>query len=206
MGYDLVLGILYVLLAPFVFGGFVLVYVHGHRKRRALEEVWRAQAERRGRGFVASSGQWPERTSPRVEWTEAGLAFRLEMVSLGRVVHTRLLVVPDGTFAGRVYVGPEGAGPPGLEPVGSATNDRRFSSVFAARARPVALGEALLDADVRNALVTFRQGAAVSLRYRKGQLVLLWPGVETNEARVDEAVRLLVASAARLTRTFRHAA
>jgi hypothetical protein len=49
----------------------------------------------------------------------------------------------------------------------------------------------VLDAGARRALLGFRQHDDVALTYRRGKLILEWPGRESNDARLDEAARVI---------------
>lgn len=58
------------------------------------------------------------------------------------------------------------------------------------RERPVGFAQRLLTAHVTRLLLGFRQRDRITLSYRRGRVVVEWPGGEANDARLDEARRV----------------
>jgi hypothetical protein len=187
MGYDLLAGILFVLTLPLVLGGFVLFWIMTNHRRSALEEAWAAYAASRGLELVPADGEWPNRTNPAIGWTSGDARFRLAVRGREKHVATRLEIRPKAALVGTAVISPDGG------------------ASFRVHERPSGIAARLLDDDVRRALLAFRQGDEVVLTYRRGKIVLTWPGGETNDARLDEARRLGDALATAVDGAFRGA-
>lgn len=181
MGYDLLAAIGFVLLTPLVIAGFVAFWLLTHRERTALETEWRAFADRRGRAFEEAEGEWPNRTSPAVTWTHDGVRYRLESRGREARVWTRLYAWPDAKVLGVV---------------GVRTRGGRIALTSIRVARGV------LTAEVSRRLLAFSQGQEVTFSYRRGRLLLEWPGRESNDARIDEAERVLETAVAAVREAF----
>jgi hypothetical protein len=169
MGYDLLAAIGFAILLPAVVLGFVGFWALTHRERQGVEDSWRDYAARRGLAFREAEGDWPNRSSPSLEWTLGTTRFRLLTMGREARAHTRLVVEPAEKILGTLVV------------VASAAPALRV------RATPAVLEARLLDDAVRRALLAFKQLGAVSLAYRRGRVVIEWRGRETREARLDEA-------------------
>jgi hypothetical protein len=169
MGYDLLAGIGFSILVPFVLLGYAIYWALTHRQRTNVEDAWRDYAASHGLGFEEADGDWPNRTSPAMTWTSGPTRFRL--VTLGREsrAHTRLVVEPAEKILGTLVV------------VGDHAPELRV------RSKTPGLTERLLDDAVRHAMLAFKQEGAVSLAYRRGKVVIEWRGRETRETRLDEA-------------------
>lgn len=184
MGYDLLAAVLFVVLLPLVLGGFVLFWLLTNRRRDALEERWAEYAATRGLDLVPAEGEWPNRTNPAMTWTVGSTRFRLGVRGRERHVATRLEIRPEGALAGTAVFSPA-------------------SGTFRVKERPTGMVDRLLDERARRALLAFPQGDEVVVTYRRGKIVLMWPGGETNDARLDEARRLGEALAGAVEDAFR---
>jgi len=180
MGYEVFALLVAVLVLPLVALGFVAFWSLTHRERSALEREWRAYAIARDREYVPARGEWPNRSSPRVRWRRGAFPFELAVRGKEAEARTRVVTWPRGRLLGdfRVATRPSHEGDV-------------FERVFAVEERPAGLAARVLDDGARRALLGFRQRDTILLRYTKGSLVLEWPGRELNDARIDEAERLL---------------
>ena len=187
MGYDLLAGIFFALMLPLVLLGFVAFWAMTSHEREALAELRRAYARARGLTFVEPEGEWPNRTNPAVTWERDATTFRLETMGREARVRTRLSIRPPSALLGALSIAPcdgtRARAPRGLD-------DPTFLGVYRVRERPGGFAARLLTPEVRRALLGFRQGDSVTLGYRRGKIVLEWPGGERNDARLDEARRL----------------
>lgn len=181
MGYDLLAWIGFVLMTPCVVIGFILFWWMTNAERRALEDEWRAFSERRGRDYEAAEGEWPNRTSPAVEWETDGVRFRLESRGKEADVVTRVVAWPDVKVLGVVQV---------------KVDDGRIEF---ARVR---VAQRLLTREVRRRLLGFSQGQPVAFSFRRGRLLIEWAGRETNDARIDEAEQVLTVAVRALREAF----
>ena len=178
MGYEILAAFIGFVLFPIVLAGFVAFWRLTNQARSELEDSFRRLADRRGREYIEADGEWPNRTSARVAWTNDGVRFRLDSVGKEGGARTRLVAWPTGKLLGTLIVSAKNGG-------------GRFEHSFNVQARPRDFEQRLLDERVKKELLAFRQGDDVRLAYRRGRLVLTWPGRETNEARIDEAERVL---------------
>lgn len=181
MGYDLLAAIGFLLLTPLVIAGFVAFWMLTHHERTALEDDWRALAERRDRTYEEAEGEWPNRTSPAVTWTDDGVPYRLECRGREARVWTRLYAWPDAKVLGVV---------------GARTREGRIAVTSIRVARGV------LTPELSRRLLAFSQRQEVTFSYRRGRLLLEWPGRESNDARIDEAARVLEVALASLREAF----
>jgi hypothetical protein len=177
-----IVGILFmvVVVTPFVGLAFAGLYWSRARDRERLAEVWRSYARGRGLAFGAPSGEWPNRTSPSIRWTEDGVAYRIEARGAETSVGTRVVARPTVAIFGELFVTrPDGEAAPreGAEPLGSR---------LIVRTHPADLAARVLTDDVKRALLGFDLGS-LSLVYRRGEVSLGWAGGEENDARLDEA-------------------
>ncbi|MBX3205702.1 MAG: hypothetical protein KF764_11585 [Labilithrix sp.] len=187
MGYEILVALFLTVLAPLVVLGFVVFWAMTSRERAFIEDTWRSYALARHREYLPARGEWPNRTSPSVRWLEDDLRLQLSVVGVEAGARTRLVAWPRGKLLGSFTVGPRGRqrGTGGIR-------DAAFECAFAVAERPSGLAARVLDARARRALLGFRQGDDVVLAYRRGKLILEWPGRESNDARLDEAARVIV--------------
>jgi hypothetical protein len=169
--------------------GFVAFWRLTNRERAALEEHWRGYAARRGLEYLEAAGDWPNRSSPAVEWTRGAVRFRLGSLGKEARARTRLVAWPRAKLLGALAIGTSPGGTDGTGDLG--IDDKFFTDAFRVREQPRGFAARVLDRPARVALLSFRQGDDVSLVYRRGRLVLEWPGREWNDARIDEAERVL---------------
>jgi hypothetical protein len=181
MGYDLLAGIGFLILAPLVTLGFAAFWLLTNHERIVLEDEWRAFAERRERDYEPAEGEWPNRTSPAIAWTTDGVRFRLESRGKEADVLTRLLAWPDVKILGVVKV---------------KVDDGRISW------SRVRVAQRLFTHEVRRRLLGFSQGQPIAFSYRKGRLLVEWAGRETNDARIDEAEQVLAVAVRALREAF----
>ncbi len=192
MGYELLGAFITFILLPIVIGCFIVFWRMTNQARDELEGFFRSLAARRDREFCPAEGEWPNRTSASVMWTNGDVRFRLDSVGKEGGAKTRLVVWPRSKLLGTLVV--------------SATSGGgRFENSFSVHARPRGFGARILDDRAKKALLAFRQGDDVRVAYRRGRLVLVWPGRETNEARIDEAERVLVELVRAIDASFVHA-
>jgi hypothetical protein len=186
VGYDILVAATLVVVTPMVFAGFVLFWIVNARDHEELAALWRGYARKRGLAFVEPEGAWPNRTAPAIAWSN-DLA-ELSITSVGReaTVHTRLVIRPRGTLLGTLAMVVDVAG---AADVGMSE-------------RPVGFARRIVSDDVRRMLLGFRQRDRVTVRYRRGRIIVEWPGGERNDARLDEARRLGEALARSVDREF----
>jgi hypothetical protein len=166
------------LVTPFVVLCFVGFYWNRERGAERVAQVWEAYARQRRFTFLAPSGYWPNRTPPRIEWSEDGHAFRIEARGVETIASTRVVGRPAVPILGELLVTPssgEAARRPGAMPL----DGRLFMW-----AQPEGFADRLLTNEVKRALLGF---VPISLLYRRGEVSLGWAGGEENDARLDEA-------------------
>ena len=73
---------------------------------------------------------------------------------------------------------------------------------FRVAERPAGFARRIVTDRVRRSLLGFRQRHELAIRYKRGAVVVEWPGGERNDARLDEARRLGVALAAAIDAEF----
>jgi len=181
VGYDLLAAAFFVLLTPIVLVGFVAFWVVTARDREEHGAFLEGYARARGLAFLPAAGEWPNRTSAAVEWSEGGVRMRLSVLGREARAKTRLTIRPRSTLLGALVATPD-------------VETRAF--VRTLRERPAKFGERILDERVTRALLGFCQRDRVVLTYRRGRVLLDWPGRETNDARLDQA-RLVASEIAR---------
>lgn len=174
MGYDLLAAVFFILMTPVVIAGFCAFWVVNARDQEAVSSCWQSYARARGLAFVAPEGEWPNRSSAAITWTSDDAALRISTAGREAKVRTRLVVKPDATLLGTVvWIADEpGAG-------GVRTSER-----------PAGFAQRILSPRVERALFALRQRDRVTLRYRRGRVIIEWPGGELNDARLDAARRL----------------
>jgi hypothetical protein len=188
MGYDLLGGLLLAVLVPLVILGFVLFWVLTSRERARIEELWESYAAARAREYVPARGEWPNRTSPSVRWRREDIDFDLTVVGAEARARTRLVARPRSTLLGAFVV--RAAHATRVTTSGGIA-DPVFAQTFVIRERPRGLATRVLGVDARRALLGFRQRDNIALSYRRGRVILEWPGRESNDARLDEAERVV---------------
>lgn len=202
MGYEILVAFFLLVLAPAVVLGFLVFWALVRREREDVERTWAAYALARGREYVPARGEWPNRTSPSVRWVEDGLRLRLFVVGAEANARTRVVAWPGGKLLGSFVVRPRRGG----DDAALGSNDAAFESAFAVASRPGGLALRVLSRPARRALLGFWQRDEVVLTYRRGKLILDWPGRELNDARIDEAVRVMATLAQSVDEGFRNAA
>jgi hypothetical protein len=181
-----------VVVTPIVIVAFVFTYWSRSRHHDRLTEAWRAYAGRRGRAFEPPTGSWPNRTSPAIQWSENGAAFRIEGQGAESIARTCVAARPEVAVLGEVYVTPPDGAAAGRE-------GARPLARLVVWSHPADLADRVLTAEVKRALLGFDP---TSLIYRGGEVFLRWPGGEQNDARLDEAtavVRRVLAALAEAT-------
>ncbi len=186
MGYEILVALFLTVLLPMVMLGFVAFWAMTNRERAFIEDSWRSYAGARHREYVPARGEWPNRTSPSVRWTADDLCLELSVVGVEANARTRLVAWPRGKLLGTFTVGPKSRhrGTGGIV-------DSAFGSAYGVTERPNGLAARVLDDRGRRALLGFRQHDDVILTYRRGKLILEWPGRESNAARLDEAAHVI---------------
>ena len=173
-----------VVVTPFVGLAYAGYYWSGARSRERLADAWQSYARGRGLAFGAPSGEWPNRTSPSIRWTEDGVAYRIEARGREAGLSTHVIARPEVAVFGELFVTrPDGeaAQKAGSEPLGGR---------LVVRTHPAGLAGRVLTDDVKRALLGFDLGS-LSLVYRRGEVTLGWAGGEENDARLDEASALV---------------
>ncbi len=187
MGWEILLALFLVVLAPLTVLGFIAFWALVSRERAHIEEAWQTYAARHDREYVPARGEWPNRTSPSIRWVDQDLRFQLFVVGVEANARTRLVVWPSGKLLGSFVVRPRR----GREDERLGSGDAAFESAFVVSTRPAGLALRVLSERARRALLGFWQRDDVVLTYRRGKLILEWPGREFNDARIDEAVRVM---------------
>lgn len=174
MGYDILVAITFVVMTPVVIAGFIVFWIVNARDHEELAALWRGYAKKRGLGFVEPEGDWPNRSAPAITWSDELAELRITTIGREASVRTRLVVRPRSTLLGTLamVVGDAGAGDVEL------------------RERPAGFRHRIVTQEVRRVLLGFRQRDRVVVRYRRGRIIVEWPGGERNDARLDEARRL----------------
>lgn len=202
MGYEILVAFFLVVLAPIVVLGFVVYWALVSRERASIESTWEGYAHARDREYVPARGEWPNRTSPFIRWRDDDLRLELHVVGVEAGARTRLVGWPPGKLLGRLTVSHRRGAPE----ASAGIDDAAFCSAFRIASRPDGLAQRLLDARARRALLGFWQRDDVVLTYRRGKLTLEWPGRESNDARIDEAVRVMRELARSVDDAFRSSA
>ena len=168
MGYDLIVAACFVLLTPVVIAGFIVFWIVNAQDHAVVAKAWSAYARSRGLRFVAPAGEWPNRTPPSVRWETSGAELRITTVGKEATVHTRVVVRPRAAPLGQL--------------IWVCDDDR-----IAVRERPAGFKERMVSDRVERALHALRQRDKVSLSYRRGKVIVDFPGGELNDARLDAA-------------------
>lgn len=174
MGYDLLAAVFFVAITPLVIAGFVLFWLLNASDQEELARHWRAYARARGLDLTPPEGEWPNRTAPAIEWSEERAELRLTTVGREADVRTRLTVRPRASLLGTLAMELPAHG----------------TTPAVMRERPARFGERILGERVMRMLLGFRQHDRVVVTYRRGRVVVEWPGGERSDARLDEARRL----------------
>lgn len=182
MGYDLIAVIAFVILAPLTVLGFIIFWMMTHRTRGKVEDQWRDYAEKRGLAFEEATGEWPNRTSPAIAWSEGDATFRMVIMGRESKAHTRIVAKPASTLLGDCVIVVRD--PASIDERGTATR--------------------LLDDSLRRALMVFEE--PISLAYRKGKLTIEWRGREVESRRLDEARAIAKEATAAVDRAFHRVA
>ena len=77
-----------------------------------------------------------------------------------------------------------------------------FDQVFRTDAAPAILARRALTTELQRRLVAFAMGQPLRFAYDRGWVSLKWPGHEQNDARLDEALRLLTLAAAEFRQAY----
>jgi hypothetical protein len=184
--------------------GFAAYYADRETRRVALGHAWKPWAERHGFRFVAPEGEWPNRTSPRVEGRMPWGEFHLEIVQKGERLSTRLVAWPHDALCARLVCTTLGETGPGLTP--ETTGYPAFDAEFSTSAVPRGTATRLLGPDLARALQAFALGGRLRFEYDRGHVALVWRGEEESHARIEEALRVVSIAAERVERVFRDAA
>lgn len=174
MGYDLLAAVLFIAITPVVIAGFIVFWLVNANDHEELAANWRRYAARRGLCFVEPEGAWPNRTAPAITWSEGTTELRLSALGREAKVRTRLTVRPKSTLLGAlsVVIAEGGAGHIEL------------------RERPAGFARRVLTDHVKRVLLGFRQRDRITFAYRRGRVIMEWPGGEENDARLDDARRV----------------
>ena len=182
MGYDIIViaGMVLSIVAAILF----IVMRDRLRRRDELDvsSTWAAYARTHDCTFVPPSGEWPNRSVPRLVDTSGDL--QLVLVREGEEVVTRLELRPKESLLGRMHVTTD-ATSPNLPHV--VLTDDTLDPALTVFATPAQLAHAVLTKEVARALSGFRMGGSLSFEYARGRIVLEWKGGEQNGARLDEA-------------------
>jgi hypothetical protein len=205
VGYELLLAFFLMVLLPLVIAGFIASWMMTHEERQTLEQTWEGWALKRSREYVPAYGEWPNRTSPNVRWQGDDFSFSLSARGKEGGARTRLVAWPRGRLLGdfTVVSRTSAAASTRRSSIDVEIEDEFFASAFVVTAeRPSGIAGRVLDDDARRALLGFWQRDDVRLLYRHGRLTLEWPGRESNQARLDEAERVLCELARRVDVAF----
>jgi hypothetical protein len=172
VGYDLFGALFFSALTPLVILGFIIFWVMTNQERALVEDNWESYANRRSREYFPARGEWPNRISPGVRWTADFVTYELTAVGVEANARTRISGKPRERLLGSFALRFEGA-----ELIVTESH--------------AGLAARVLEGAGRRALLGFRQRDDVTVRYRRGRIALEWPGRETNDARLDEASRVV---------------
>jgi len=187
VGYDLLAGIFFILLTPFVLAAFVVFWLVNAHDHEDLARRWRSYARTRGLDFAPPEGAWPNRTAAAITWASGDATLRLTTIGREARVRTRLVVRPRVTLLGALsWICDEGA-----------------AARIRTRERPAGFTPRIVSDRVRRALLALRQRDRVTLRYQRGRVVVEWSGGEISDARLDDARRLGEAIAESVDQAFR---
>lgn len=186
MGYDLLAAIFFVFLTPFVVLGFIVFWILNARDHEELAQAWRTYARRRGLEFVEPEGEWPNRTSPAILWSEGGANVRLTAIGREARVRTRLVVRPRSALLGMAVLS--------LDESGARVHEREHPAGFAKR---------ISNATVVRSLHALHQRDRITLAYRRGRVTLEWPGGEQSDSRLDDARSIAAEVVATIEAEFR---
>lgn len=202
MGYEILVALFMTVLLPLVVLGFIVFWAMTSRERAFIEDTWRSYAFTRHREYIPARGEWPNRTSPSVRWSAEDVRLELSVVGAESNARTRLVAWPRAKLLGTFTVAPKSR----LRGGTGGISDVAFQSAFAVTERPNGLAARVLDEQARRALLGFGQHDDVVLTYRRGKLILDWAGRESNDARLDEAARVIRELARGVDQAFQHAA
>jgi len=163
---------------PVVVLGFIAFYWKRTRGDDRVAVAWQAYARRRRFTYSEPSGTWPNRTSPRIAWSEDGNDYRIEARGAEAIATTRVVARPAVAALGEIVVTRAG-GEAGRKEGSTALGHR-----LVLWAHPAGFAERILTSEVKRALLGFEPA---SLFYRCGEVSLDWAGGEENDARLDEA-------------------
>jgi hypothetical protein len=174
VGYDLLAAVFFVAITPFVVAGFIAFWVVNAADHEALARTWSAYAKRRGLALTPPAGEWPNRSAPAITWSEGQADLTITTVGREATVRTRLTVRPRGSLLGTLA----------MELPAHGITPARMTE------RPARFGQRILTERVMRMLLGFRQHDRLVVTYRRGRVVVEWPGGEQSDARLDEARRL----------------
>jgi hypothetical protein len=172
VGWDLFGALVFAAVTPLVVLGFILFWRMTNEERAYIEDNWESYAAKRELEYFPARGEWPNRTSPGVRWMRDFVTYELTAVGIEAGARTRVSGRPRGRLLGSFRVRFEGA------------------ELIVSESHP-GLAARVLDGAATRALRGFRQMDDVTVRYRRGRIALEWPGRESNDARLDEAMRVI---------------
>ena len=191
MGYEILVTLFLIVLMPLVLLGFIAFWTLVKRDRAFIEDTWRSYARSRHHEYLPARGEWPNRTSPSVRWRSGELRLQLFVVGVEADARTRLVAWPSGKLLGSFVVREKRSRRDGRRNGNVGIHDPAFACAFTVASKPANLAVRVLSDRARRALLGFWQRDDVVLTYRRGKLTLDWPGRESNDARLDEAVRVM---------------
>jgi hypothetical protein len=174
VGYDLLAAVLFVAITPLVIVGFVVFWAVNASDHEALARSWSAYARQRGLDLTPPEGEWPNRSAPAIAWSDEQAEMKITTVGREATVRTRLTVRPRSTLLGTLA----------FELAEHGVTPARLKE------RPARFAERILSERVMRMLLGFRQHHRLVVTYRRGRVVIEWPGGERSYARLDEARRL----------------
>ena len=186
MGYDIFVIALMVLS---VIAAILFVVARDRLRRRDegdVSSVWSDYARERGFTFVPPTGEWPNRSVPRLSARDGDL--QVVLVREGEQVLTRMELRPRESLLGRMHVTTESSAAANLPEV--VLTEEVLDPALSVFSKPPQLAETVITSEVARALSGFRMGGDLSFEYERGRIVLEWKGGERNGARLDEARRV----------------
>src|SRR6202034_1459382 len=100
-----------------------------------LEQSCLRYAQRRRLGFVPSTGEWPNRTTPAVQWVEGTAHYRIEAHGEEAVVCTGCVARPEVAVLGELSLRRAAPG----DVLAAVTGDARIDGRFVVDAKPEAI-------------------------------------------------------------------
>ncbi|MFO0667878.1 MAG: hypothetical protein U0174_28250 [Polyangiaceae bacterium] len=152
------------------------------------------------KGDAGHLGELPTREPVRLlALGNEGVKYTIMEAQLPDAICARLVCTTEKKQARR---GKQNGGASPKAKLASVSIAPMFDQVFRTETTPAALARRALTTEMQRGLVAFSMGQPLRFAYDKGWLSLKWPGHEHNDARLEEALRLLTLAAASFRRVY----